>query len=327
MQMARISARSRREAMDWSLVLLSQGIDPVIDCAGDSASWGLIVSVDVYQSAQAAIHLYELENRRWPWRRELFQPGLLFDWGSLAWVALLGFFYWMDTHADLRSAGIMSSVAASHYEWWRLFTAIWLHADLAHLAGNAVIGFVLLGLTMARYGTGPGLLAAYLAGAGGNMVVWLVSSGPHLSLGASGMVTGALGLLAMQSPLFHRIGDGRVRAEKPPDESSGGRVLFRPNATEAIGESPQGEGSKSVVYPSRRLVTGVLAGTLLFVLLGLAPGTDVLAHAGGFVSGIILGGLLKLVPFRAQRAKLDLLSSLVFVLLVVWPWWLALRHR
>ena len=326
MQMARIPARSRREAMDWSLVLLSQGIEPVIDCTEDTAAWGLIVSAEDYESAQAAIHLYELENRRWPWRRELFRPGFLFDWGSLAWVALLVFFYWTDNRTDLRSTGIMSSVAVSHYEWWRLFTAIWLHADLAHLAGNAVIGFVLLGLTMARYGTGVGLLTAYLAGAGGNMVVWLLSPGPHLSLGASGMVTGALGLLAMQSPALHRMGNGRVRAE-PSDGSTGRRVLLRRDGAAANGELPQGKGSKSVLYPSRRFVTGVLAGTLLFVLLGLAPGTDVLAHAGGFVSGIILGGLLKLVPLSAQKARLNLLGGLVFVLLVVWPWWLALRHR
>ena len=28
---------------------------------------------------------------------------------------------------------------------------------------------------------------------------------------------------------------------------------------------------------------------MLFVLLGLEPGTDVVAHFGGFVSGLILG--------------------------------------
>ncbi len=87
----------------------------------------------------------------------------------------------------------MDGAAVAHGQWWRLFTAIWLHADLAHLATNATIGLLLLGLAMGRYGTGAGLLAAYLAGAGGNLVAGLISLQPHRSLGASGMVIGCLG--------------------------------------------------------------------------------------------------------------------------------------
>ena len=287
METSRIPARSRREAMDWSLVLLSQGIEPVIDYAEDTAAWGLLVSGGDYEHAQEAIRLYQLENRRWPWRREIFQPGLLFDWGSLAWAAMLAIFYWIDHRADLQTSGIMDCAAASSGQWWRLFTAVWLHADLAHLAGNAVIGFVLLGLAMARFGTGAGLLAAYLAGAGGNVVVWLLSPPSHLSLGASGMVMGALGLLAVQSlSLLSRSTPGW-----------------------------------------KHRLAGVLGGVMLFVLLGLAPGTDALAHASGFVSGMLLGGLLKLIPRLSQKTIINVFSGLVFVLLVVWPWWLALRHR
>lgn len=44
-----------------------------------------------------------------------------------------------------------------------------------------------------------GLLAAYLAGVGGNLATWLVYGDNHRGLGASGMVMGALGLLAAQS--------------------------------------------------------------------------------------------------------------------------------
>jgi membrane associated rhomboid family serine protease len=81
------------------------------------------------------------------------------------------------------------------------------------------------------------------------------------------------------------------------------------------------------VGTTKYLVTGVLAAVLLFVLLGLAPGTDVMAHAGGFVAGILLGGLLKLVPRLAQKTKITLLGGFLFILLVLWPWWLALCHR
>ena len=95
-----------------------------------------------YQQAADAIRQYRIENRGWPWQRELFRPGLLFDWGSLPWVALLVLFFWLDAQIDLRARGLMDPTALGHGQWWRLFSGIWLHADISHLAANATIGFV-----------------------------------------------------------------------------------------------------------------------------------------------------------------------------------------
>jgi membrane associated rhomboid family serine protease len=284
--MARIPARSRRQALDWSLVLLSQGIESTIARPLEGEGWALLVSEEDQSRALETLRLYKLENRRWPWRREIAEPGWFFDWASLVWVILVVAFDWLDTYrVDLRSTGIMDTRAISAGQWWRLFTALWLHADIAHLAGNAVFGFLLLGLVMGRYGTGIGLLAAYLAGAGGNLLVWLLFPGPRHSLGASGMVMAALGLLAARSLSLWRQGP----------------------------------------YGKRYVATGVLGGVMLFVLLGLSPETDVLAHAGGFASGLLLGGLLTLLPSRRQSAMLNLVSGLIFAFLVLYPWYLALR--
>jgi rhomboid protease GluP len=284
---ARIPAPSRRQAMDWSLVLVSQDIQTTIECAADDTGWGLVVAAEDYERALQAIRLYLHENRGWPWQQHVFAPGLLFDWGCLAWVLLLCLFYWLsDTRADLHDAGLMNSTAVANGQWWRLLTAIWLHADLAHLATNATIGVVLLGLAMGSYGTGAGLLAAYLAGAGGNVAAGLVSEGPHRSLGASGMVMGALGLLAVQS-----------------------FTLW-----------------KRTPHAAKFILSGIFGGVMLFALLGLSPGSDLLAHLGGFLTGLVLGALLTLVPNLAKRAKLNFLAGLVFAVLVIWPWWLALLH-
>jgi membrane associated rhomboid family serine protease len=282
---ARIPARSHRQAMDWSLVLVSQGIEALIENPAEGAGWGLVVGAQDYARALEAIRQYRLENREWPWRQEVFRPGFLFDWGSSGWAALVAIFFWLSTRADLRTPGSMDSVAVAHGQWWRLFTAIWLHADLGHLISNLTFGFVLIGLAMGRYGTGAGLLLAYLAGAAGNCGTWLVATARHQSLGASGMVMGALGLLAM--PSF---------------------ALWRQTA-----RAP------------KVILGGIVGGGLLFVLLGLTPGTDVMAHFGGFVCGLLLGGPLTLVPELAQRPKINLLSGLLFTLLVIVPWWLALK--
>jgi len=173
----------------------------------------------------------------------------------------------------------------AHGQWWRLFTAVWLHADLAHLATNAALGLILLGLAMGHYGTGAGLLAAYLAGAGGNILAGALSLQTHRSLGASGMVMGGLGLLTVHSFSLWR-------------------------------QAPHG---------LKLVVSGVCGGIMLFVLLALTPGTDVVAHLGGFATGLVLGALLSLVPGIARKPNANLISGLVFALLVIVPWWLALR--
>jgi rhomboid protease GluP len=284
---ARIPARSRREAMDWSLVLISQGIESTIEHTEEESSWALQVSGSDYEPAVKAIRLYQAENRGWGWRREVWHSGLIFDWVSLAWVALVCVLYWLnDSRIDLRTTGVMDTAALAHGQWWRLFTAIWLHADLSHLASNAMFGLILLGLTMGRYGTGVGLTAAYLAGAGGNVVAWFFSSQPHYGLGASGMVMGCVGLLAVQSVSIWR-------------------------------KSPRA---------GRHFLSGLFGGLMLFVLLGVAPGTDVVAHFGGFVTGLVLGALMTWFHRPLRKPAANLIGALVFVVLVLWPWWLALRH-
>jgi membrane associated rhomboid family serine protease len=273
--------------MDWSLVLASQGIEHTID-QDDARGWMLSVSEKDYERALTQIHQYRWENRHWRWRRPVFEPGMFFDWSCLAWVPLnIFFFWWSETRDDLRTLGAMDGAALAHGEWWRLFTATWLHADLSHIAMNVVFGLLFLGLVMGRYGPGVGLLAAYLAGVGGNVMAWLVYAEAHRSLGASGVVMGALGLFSVQSVA----------------------LLKRRNKN------------------TFRLFAGaILAGVLLFVLLGTDPDADVVAHLGGFVTGLLLGLLLTLIPRLNQRPTLNLFAGILFAALVILSWWCALTH-
>src|SRR6185312_7937659 len=242
----RIPARSRRQAMDWSLVLISQGIESTVDFSEDSG-WGLILAPADYQPALTILEQYRVENRHWSWRHKISSKGAVFDWAAVGWVLLIGVFFWVQTHADssFQDAGLMDAIAVSHGQWWRLFTAIFLHADAGHFALNASIGLFLLGLTMGNFGTGLGLLAAYLAGAGGNIATWLIYTEGHRSLGASGMVMGCVGLLTSQA----------IFTGAPPAQRW------------------------------KYLIAGIAAGIMLFASLGLSPESDVLAHFGGFVSG------------------------------------------
>lgn len=270
--------------MDWSLVLISQGITSTIQEPGDQPFWRLEVAEEEYPNAIEVIRQYRLENRHWAWRKDLPVSGFLFDWASLAWVLLITVFYWASVkNGAFKQVGLMDVAAVSGGEWWRLFTAVWLHGDIAHLAGNASLGVVLLGLAMGLYGTGVGLLAAYLSGVGGNLLVWLVASGPRFSLGASGLVMGCVGLLAAQP--FASWGRRRRRL----------RLLF----------------------------VGIAGGTMLFVLLGLGPGTDVMAHFGGFVSGFLLGRAGAWLRYKPESGPINVAAGILFALLTLGPWLLA----
>ena len=282
---AGIIANSRQEAMDWSLVLISQGIESRIHHAEVGSVWTVEVAGSDHDRALASINLYRKENRGWPWQLPVSKSGLRFDWGSIGWLFLIIMFYWLDERASLAS-GLLDTRAVSSGQWWRLFTALWLHADLGHLASNAAVGLILSGLVMGRFGTGLGLLAICVAGVGGNIVSWLLAVSPHISLGASGMVMGCVGLLTAQRPSQLRT-------------------------------SP-------IAY--RKLVTSLCGGILLFVLLGLEPKSDVLAHAGGFVTGLLLGLALCLAPSKWRKPLFDFAAGILFVLLVTLPWLIGLRH-
>ncbi len=281
-----IPARSRRRAMEWGLVLASQGIEAVIDNSAEG--WVLRVEPQDYERAQAVLKQFQLENRGWRWRQPLPETGLIFHWGSVVWVAaIILIYYWSAIRfRGLKSAGILDSDKVRQGQWWRLFTAVTLHENLPHLMANATTGFLLMGLAMARCGAGMGLLAAFLAGVLGNVASLLIYSQPHLSLGASGMVMGALGLVTVQSFVPR------------PRYRPGGRFVFR----------------------------AIAAGVLILALLGFSPESDVVAHVGGFIAGAIFGcGLGYAPPARWHSTPVNLGAMLALSTLLLTAWRLALR--
>lgn len=281
-----IIARSERQAMDWSLVLVSQGIESTIERSPETQQWQLSVPRFDYQRAIQAIRQYHVENKRGAWVREIPWSGLLFDWRAAAWALIvIAIFFVNEMRGDaLQKAGLMSNALVAKGEWWRLFTAVTLHGDVGHLAVNVTTGFLLVGLAMGAYGPGLGLLAAYLAGVGGNLAGLLFYGTSHQGLGASGVVLGALGLITVES-----IGPCGV----------------------AVREF---------------IIRGLCGGFLLLVLLGLSPDprTDVLAHVGGFLTGVVLGAPMAF--WRARMGKrIDYMALCAFTTLLLSTWGLAMK--
>jgi rhomboid protease GluP len=276
--------------MDWSLVLISQGIETLILPPQADNNWTLLVVPADSERAFRALRQYQVENRNWPWPKALDWPPVRFDMSVIPWAILLMVFYWLSSrNQSFLNAGVMDSSKVVAGQWWRIFTAIMLHANLAHLAENLSIGVVLFGLIMGRFGVGIGLLAAYLAGAMGNVASLLLNDKPFQGLGASGMVMGALGLLAAQSL--------RLPAENHPNAR---RYIF----------------------------AGVAAGIMMFALFGLTPGTDIAAHGGGFVSGLIFGAALVYAPARFMKNHwVNWCAGMALAMLIAATWRLALIQK
>lgn len=280
-----IECRSQVQALDWSLVLVSQGIENVITRREEDSAWLLEIAEADFARATESLALYERENRK-PWQREVKWTGLLFDVRAAIWfVALILFHFSAEVlQKNFHLPGAVDRGAVLHGEWWRVFTAVTLHADVAHLLANVTIGFVFLGFAMGCYGAGGALLLSLLGGALGNVASLLLHEAPFRSLGASGFVMASLGLLAAHSLAF-------------------------------------GRHEKRAVWLGR----GVIAGGLLLVLLGLSPTSDVVAHVGGFIAGVVLG--VGALPWRAQFQKRMFSGAAfgIFLLLLILTWALALR--
>ncbi|HEU0010083.1 MAG TPA: rhomboid family intramembrane serine protease, partial [Verrucomicrobiae bacterium] len=285
-----IPAASERQAMDWSLVLVSQGIESMVERDAESGRWQIVVSRPDVSRAVNAIRLYTLENRARRWQLAVPGTGLLFDWRCLACLLffVVVFAFEATGRGNLRAAGVLDPGLVRAGQWWRVFTAVTLHADESHLAANVTTGVLMLGLAFGAYGPGLGMLGSYLAGV--LAFVAEVFFVPRYSLGASGMVLGALGLLTAQWIALVRHG----------------------------------------LTPGQFAVRGVVSGCLLLVLLGLSPEerVDVFAHIAGFCAGLVLGAVLAWLPPAVVRsAWMDRVALAATALLVFGPWWMALAAR
>lgn len=274
--------------MDWSLALASQSVACVIHPPAPGGSWALEVDAADAGSALRTLRLYHRENRRW---QDALQPGseaLPFHWAVLPWCLFMLAFAWAAGSAGSRLglAGSFATASTASGDWWRPLTATFLHAGPDHLAANLATGFVLLGLAMGRFGPGSTLLGSLVAGVVGNLAAWALRGHDYVGLGSSGVVMGALGMLAVSL-----ISETRV-----------GRVA-----------------------PSTCL-RGLLGGLALFILLGTSPNSDVLAHAGGFGAGLVLAGAAAWLPDRwRKRPGFEFACGCAYFVASLAGWVAALR--
>lgn len=190
-----------------AFVLRAVGIDSEV--LPSDRGYSLRVEATDAERARLQLHLYQLENPGAPspgpktaGPRSIPEPRVALAAATYALTLvvvdlLVGTGAWS---LDWWRAGYADAALIREGQWWRCATALTLHADFAHLAGNTLFG-ILFGVAASREtGTGRAWLIILLGGMVGNALNALLRDGPHVSVGASTAVFAALGLLAGHAP-------------------------------------------------------------------------------------------------------------------------------
>ncbi|MEO5715500.1 MAG: rhomboid family intramembrane serine protease [Luteolibacter sp.] len=267
------------EAHDHGLVILAMGEACWVSVAEEGGKFHLHAEPAAAERVSHELEIYAGEQddqRRLKSRPEPVDP-FHFSAGwdiFLIWMScLLAVFYFQGQDPHLTDRAASSSIGLiSRHEWWRPFTALFLHADVQHLTGNLLSGAVFGTLVSRSIGPLRGWLLILCCGTLGNIFTSLLTyPGQFESIGASTAVFGALGILT---------GLGFSTSLRLRSRTSWAKVA-----------------------------APVMAG---FVLLGWlgggSPGsnTDVLGHVLGFGSGLVSGMIVG--EMRQKLAKAPVLS-------------------
>lgn len=248
------------QANDHGLVILAMGEACRVEEGANPGEFDLQAEVVPAEKISAELDAYGKEIsetvktpvRRREWVRHPAGWSICGIW----MLVLMAVFYWQGQDETLVERAASSSVGIfGRGEWWRPFTALFLHADLSHLTGN-LLGGILFGTLVAKL-IGPfrGWALILASGTLGNLINARMNfPDSFLSIGASSAVFAALGILS-----------GLGVSETLRDR---------------------------VRLPWVRITAPVVAGVVLLSWLGSGSGsthTDVMGHVFGFGSGLVAG--------------------------------------
>jgi rhomboid protease GluP len=281
-------SRDRRACADRALVLASLGIPH--ELVSDASSWALLVPAPDAPHAVEQLILYDREN---PPRRPRRAIAIEYHHavpGVIGYVLVLCLVAWLAGASylgkDWLAAGRIDGELLREGEWWRAITALTLHADFSHLAGNLLFGSF-FGFYAGRFaGSGIAWLAILVAAACGNALNSFLLESVHRSIGASTAVFSALGLIA--------------------GFAWRGRLM--------VGEH----------WPYR--IGPLVGGIALLMYTGTGDAnTDVGAHLMGFLTGLGGGVLLAGLPRIPRRPIWQFAAGSGCLLLIAIAWIAALH--
>jgi rhomboid protease GluP len=187
---------------------------------------------------------------------------------------------------DWLEGGSLNGAIPATHEWWRVVTALTLHADVGHLLSNLAFGTVLGFLASRALGGGVAWASILLGAMMGNALDAMVMPMEQRSIGASTAVFAALGILSAYAWMIESATNLRWAKRLGP----------------------------------------LIAGVILLGFLGAGgERTDVIAHVTGFASGCLLGvGLGKIPERRFDSRGLQLAAGAFTIATIAVAWWFAM---
>jgi len=192
-----------------SLVLSAKNIGHTLE-KDEMGTTHIIVSAGAFEQAHYQLDTFFEENKNWPPQQYIPEhsavPALL---PTILSMGAMAFFYLITGPWSQHSTWFMmgandASAVIKDGEWYRLITALTLHAEISHLAGNCLIGAFLIYFFLQIHGTGIGLLAILLSGTTGNLANTLAHGQDHLSVGFSTAVFCLIGMLSIYQIIEQR---------------------------------------------------------------------------------------------------------------------------
>ena len=276
---------SEEDANTCLLILASAGIS--CRTTGQPDNWTVSVLPENSEKALAEIEKYFQENRETPdgpvgeddWSRI---PHKLHTGIGAALGLLAGHIFFIH-HGGISFFAEKYGASASSVlngEIYRTVTALMIHADSVHLAGNMASLALFFTVVCSVQGFGVGSFCILASGALGNYFTALLYRSAHLSIGASTAVFGAVGILiAHQTFSSFRIEKQRFRAWLP---LGGGLCL--------LGLFSEGEH------------------------------TDILAHLFGLGSGMAIGCIFEFHFKKPPGAPYQYLSFSLTLAVIILSW-------
>ncbi|MDY6944917.1 MAG: rhomboid family intramembrane serine protease [Pseudomonadota bacterium] len=235
--------------------------------------------IAVAEEASAPVHIPKLPKMRpRAWTGSIAYALVMIAAAYAAGSGLLGF-DWLQT-------GALNGAIPTTHEWWRVVTALTLHADVGHLLSNLLFGIVLGYLGSRSLGSGVAWASILVGAMMGNALdaVWMPEE--QRSIGASTAVFASLGILSAYAWTLETATHLRWAKRLGP----------------------------------------LIAGVILLGFLGAGgERTDVVAHVTGFISGCLLGVVLGKIPERYfDSRRLQLATGALALATIAVAWWLAL---
>ncbi|MCD4742553.1 MAG: rhomboid family intramembrane serine protease [Desulfobacteraceae bacterium] len=266
------------------LVLASQGISA--NFTRDNDSFDIVMKNADEKIATQILEKYFTENKA---IKENFQNSKLhLSWKSpavFAIMAMLAFIHIYSRHNEIHGLLVREYGSSALYilqsEYFRAVTALLLHADIEHLAGNLVGLFVFGTGVFSLTGYGRGSLMLLLSGFLGNVTNAYFKKGVYLSIGASTCVLGAAGILTA------------LQITKKRKTSMSNIQILAPFA----------------------------AGMALLALLSGGENTDISAHLFGFLWGFLIGVIYSAVVTKEQKKGLDnIMYAGISIIIILAAW-------